>query len=104
MNLGNTEVIMDSLSPEWVKCFDVPYKFEEQQHFRAEVRHISDFDNLRNYGANQLVGAIEFMLHEVVTARDQILSKNLIPSKKSCMIEIAGEELEQGQVKEQAIF
>jgi hypothetical protein len=29
--LGMTEVIMDSLDPEWVKCFDVPYKFEEQQ-------------------------------------------------------------------------
>lgn len=27
--LGMTEVIMDSLDPEWVKCFDVPYKFEE---------------------------------------------------------------------------
>ena len=29
--LGMTEVIMDNLDPEWVKCFDVPYKFEEQQ-------------------------------------------------------------------------
>ena len=28
--LGLTEVIMDNLSPEWVKCYDVPYKFEEQ--------------------------------------------------------------------------
>tara|TARA_B110000285_G_C14749090_1_gene434367 strand:+ start:204 stop:398 length:195 start_codon:yes stop_codon:yes gene_type:complete len=27
---GQTEVIMDSLDPEWVKAFDVPYKFEEQ--------------------------------------------------------------------------
>ena len=28
--IGMTEVVMDSLEPEWVKCFDVPYKFEEQ--------------------------------------------------------------------------
>ena len=27
---GQTEVIMDNLDPEWVKAFDVPYKFEEQ--------------------------------------------------------------------------
>lgn len=27
--LGMTEVIMDSLDPEWVKDFSVPYKFEE---------------------------------------------------------------------------
>ena len=27
--LGMTEVIMDNLDPDWVKCFDVPYKFEE---------------------------------------------------------------------------
>ena len=29
-NHGQTEVIMDNLDPEWVKAFDVPYKFEEQ--------------------------------------------------------------------------
>jgi hypothetical protein len=29
--IGNTEVIMDNLSPEWVKGFDVHYKFEENQ-------------------------------------------------------------------------
>jgi len=27
--IGNTEIIMDSLNPEWVKCFDLEYKFEE---------------------------------------------------------------------------
>ena len=28
--IGITEVIMDNLDPEWVKAFDVAYKFEEQ--------------------------------------------------------------------------
>ena len=27
--VGLSEVIMDNLNPEWVKCFDVPYRFEE---------------------------------------------------------------------------
>jgi hypothetical protein len=43
---GQTEVIMDSLDPEWVKAFDVPYKFEEQQVFKAVVYDIDDFKNL----------------------------------------------------------
>jgi hypothetical protein len=41
--LGMTEVIMDNLDPEWVKCFDVPYKFEEQQLFKVIVYDIDDF-------------------------------------------------------------
>ena len=28
-NLGFTEIINDNLNPEWVKDFEVPYKFEE---------------------------------------------------------------------------
>jgi hypothetical protein len=27
--IGHTEIIMDSLNPEWVKSFDLNYKFEE---------------------------------------------------------------------------
>ena len=43
---GQTEVIMDNLDPEWVKAFDVPYKFEEQQLFKVIVYDIDDFKNL----------------------------------------------------------
>ena len=45
-NHGQTEVIMDNLDPEWVKAFDVPYKFEEQQQFKVVVYDIDDFKNL----------------------------------------------------------
>ena len=27
--IGMTEIVPDSLNPEWVNCFDIPYKFEE---------------------------------------------------------------------------
>jgi hypothetical protein len=27
--IGMTEIVPDSLNPEWVNCFDLPYKFEE---------------------------------------------------------------------------
>lgn len=41
--LGMTEVIMDNLNPEWVKDFQVPYKFEEVQNFKVAVYDIDDF-------------------------------------------------------------
>lgn len=65
-----TEVIMDNLSPEWVKCFDVSYKFEEKQLFKVTVYDIDDFNNLTAFSTHDLVGSIEFSLHEVVTATD----------------------------------
>ena len=68
--LGMTEVIMDNLDPEWVKCFDVPYKFEEVQQFKVTVYDIDDFDQLRAFDKHSLVGELEFSLHEVVTAKD----------------------------------
>jgi GGDEF domain-containing protein len=68
--LGMTEVIMDSLDPEWVKCFEVPYKFEETQKFKVVVYDIDDFKNLNNFRGHDLVGELEFTLHEIVTAKD----------------------------------
>jgi len=99
-----TEVIMDNLDPDWVKCFDVPYKFEEVQTFKACVHDIDDFDNLKNFSRNELVGEVEFTLHEVVTAKDQILEKNITPKKKTALIQIAGEELDQTGDQEQVIL
>lgn len=55
---GQTEVIMDNLDPEWVKAFDVPYKFEEQQVFKVVVYDIDDFKNLQNFDAHDKVGEL----------------------------------------------
>lgn len=68
--IGMTEVIMDNLDPDWVKCFDVPYKFEEQQVFKATLYDIDDFNDLKNFSKHDLIGSTEFTLHEVVTAKD----------------------------------
>lgn len=61
---------MDNLNPDWVKCFDVAYKFEEKQIFKVVVYDIDDFDNLQAFSKHDLVGELEFTLHEVVTAKD----------------------------------
>jgi hypothetical protein len=61
---------MDSLEPVWVKAFEVQYNFEKRDFYKAVVYDIDDFSNLDNYAGHDLVGEIEFGLHEVVTARD----------------------------------
>jgi len=68
--LGVTEIIVDSLEPKWVKSFEVQYHFEKREFYKAVVFDVDDFDNIDNYAGHDLVGSVEFGLHEVVTARD----------------------------------
>ena len=75
--VGQTEVIMDNLDPKWVKCFEVQYHFERRDYYKAVVYDIDDFNNLDNYSGHDLVGEIEFALHEVVTAPNQTLERHL---------------------------
>ena len=44
VKIGETEVISDTLNPQWVKNITVDYFFEIQQMFRVEIY---DVDNLR---------------------------------------------------------
>lgn len=57
------------------------------------VYDIDDFKNLSNWDAHDKVGELEFTLHEVVTAKDQILIKPISKQKKDSVIEITGEEI-----------
>lgn len=70
LELGRTEVIMDNLSPNFIKSFTVEYHFEERQKFKVEVYDIDDFSEHAPLTAQDYIGELEFMLHEVVTARD----------------------------------
>lgn len=53
------------------------YRFEEQQHFIIRVYDVDDFTPGATLDKHDFVGELEFMLHEVVTARNQVLSKKL---------------------------
>jgi hypothetical protein len=100
MRIGVTEVIMDNLSPQWVKQFDVQYNFEVRETYKVEVFDVDDFNNLNNMEGHDFVGGLEFTLHEVVTARDQTLERPLINEAraqgKSGIIRITGEEKKTG--------
>ncbi len=54
--LGFTEVIMDNLSPQWVKQFDVQYNFEVREQYKVVVYDVDDFNNLQNFEGHDLVG------------------------------------------------
>ena len=43
--IGMTEVIMDNLSPTWVKSFDVQYHFEQRENYKVEVYDVDDHNN-----------------------------------------------------------
>ena len=68
--LGVTEVIMDNLSPAWVKSFDVEYHFERRDVYKVEIYDVDDESNLMNFKGHDFVGSLEFSVHEVVTSRD----------------------------------
>ena len=105
--LGMTEVIFDNLSPKWVKSFDVPYHFERREYFKVVVYDVEDRNNLGNLSSHDLVGELEFALHEVVTARDQTLIKDLECNDRAAgasgKIHITGDEKE-GRNNEEANF
>ena len=75
--IGKTEVIMDNLAPAWVKSFEVPYHFERRERYRVVVYDIDDFNNLNNYDGHDLVGQLEFVIHEVVSTANQSLERHL---------------------------
>lgn len=105
--LGKTEVIMDSLSPQWVKNFEVAYHFEKREYYKIVVYDIDDFNNVNNYSGHDLVGELEFAIHEVVTAANQTLDRPLScserPPGQSGNIQITADE-KQGMNNEEANF
>lgn len=82
VELGKTEVIMDNLDPKFITSFTIDYHFEERQKLKIEVYDIDDFSANATLAAQDYIGELEFMLHEVVTAKDQTLSRPLINTSK----------------------
>ena len=105
--VGKTEVIMDNLNPKWVKNFEVAYHFEKREYYKVVVYDIDDFNNLNNVAGHDLVGSIEFAIHEVVTSANQTLEKHLEcdqrAARASGTIKIIADE-KQGMNNEEANF
>lgn len=79
--LGQTEIIHDNLNPEWVQKINVEFHFEQNEKYKVQVFD-SDDDKSKNLASHDFIGEYILTLHEVVTCRDQSLTKPLTnPSK-----------------------
>ena len=69
--IGKTEVIHDTLNPQFVTKVAVDFHFEQSERFKVEV-YDSDDDSqqTKNLSAHDFIGSLEFSMHEVVTSRD----------------------------------
>jgi len=74
--LGTTEVIHDTLNPQFVKKILVDFHFEQSEVYKVEV-YDSDDDSqqTQDLSKHDFIGSLTFQLHEVVTGRDQIMTK-----------------------------
>lgn len=54
--IGTTEVISDSLNPQWVQSMDVDYMFETQQTFLIQIYDADSADKLHDLSKHDFVG------------------------------------------------
>jgi hypothetical protein len=86
---------------------EVQYFFEKREYFKVVIYDVDDEKNINNYAGHDLVGSVEFGIHEIVTAPNQTLEKtiecDLRPAGQSGTIKIIADE-KQGLNNEEANF
>ena len=106
--MGQTEIIHDNLNPKWVTKIMIDFHFEQSEKFKVQV-YDSDNDKqqVSNLDAHDYIGELQLSMHEVVSARDQMLNKPLVNSrisKKPGNIIIQAEEVPATANSEMVIF
>jgi len=105
--LGQTEIIHDNLNPKWVTKIKLDFHFEQSEKFKVQVFDSDDdSQQVKNLAAHDFIGELLFSMHEVVTARDQQLTKPLANDKiaKPGRIVITAEEVSAQANAEMVIF
>ena len=59
----------------------VDFHFEQSENYKVEV-YDSDDDRSKDLSKHDFIGALEFQLHEVNTARDQTMTKPLVNQQR----------------------
>lgn len=86
--VGRTEMIKDSLNPQWVREIEVDYRFEERQHLKFAIY---DWDTKSTNPDDQdSLGAVECSLGEVMACQGSQLSRVI---SKGGMLLVQGEEV-----------
>ncbi|KAG7350643.1 copine family protein [Nitzschia inconspicua] len=70
--LGKTEVIKNSLSPDWITQFTVDYEFGKETRINIGI-----FDEVRKTGKHKPMGSAQFELGEILGSRGNVKAKSL---------------------------
>lgn len=92
--VGQTELIPDNLSPQFVTEIMMDYFFEVQQSMLVEVYDADDATNLANLQKQEFLGSFEFKLAKLCSAPNQELMGDLHSTVRanSGQIKIMAEE------------
>ncbi|KAI1724698.1 copine domain-containing protein [Ditylenchus destructor] len=89
--IGRTETVSNTTDPEWSTKICLTYYFEEQQRLHFEV-----YDGMGK--GKQRLGTTSILLHEIVGANHNRLTKPLYEEGKSYgMLTVTAEELSEGR-------
>lgn len=87
--VGRTEMIKDNLNPQWVKKFDLEYRFEERQMLQFRIY---DWDNKSTRAEDQdSLGFVEVSLGEIMGTMGSQFGKLI--SGGTGMLKMIGEEM-----------
>jgi Copine/C2 domain len=70
--LGKTEVIKNSLSPDWITQFTVDYQFGKETRINIAI-----FDEVRKTGKHKPMGSAQFEIGEILGSRGNVKAKGL---------------------------
>ncbi len=95
--VGRTEMIKDTLNPQFVRSFKLGFRFEEVQFLRFVCYDIDDIN--KGLEKQDLIGEVCVMLSEVVTAPGQKLVRPLRlhdkPTARRGLLAVSAEEVQE---------
>lgn len=79
---GVTEVVKDSLNPQFAKIFNLDYLFEEAQEVILQIYHNTGHPNPMEFDRHELIGEFRFPLATLMCTSGQVLTAPLRNAKK----------------------
>ncbi|CAI2361935.1 unnamed protein product [Moneuplotes crassus] len=82
--VGRTEIIEDSLNPEFVTPIELVYYFEENQKFKIVAYDADEFENRRlDISKANYIGEAEFEIQKLISARHGVFETNFNDPNKA---------------------
>ncbi|KAL5473574.1 hypothetical protein EMCRGX_G028070 [Ephydatia muelleri] len=91
--VGRTEFIENNLNPKFSTTLSMEYRFEEVQNLQFVVYDVDDKHHVDNIEKQQLLGAMECTLAEIVAAGVQLTKPLILKGKQAGKITIQAEEV-----------